>query len=71
MLTLVAANAPHVLAAIRVTCSVLWFTSPFLASSFAPFVYIFLLRPRAGIERIVVPRYSGAGPTLGAVPRLV
>ena len=47
MLVLVAANAPHVHAAIRVAFSVLWFTSPFLASSFAlSFVYIFLLRPR-------------------------
>ncbi|MEZ5362976.1 MAG: hypothetical protein R2748_11700 [Bryobacterales bacterium] len=58
MLVLVAANAPHVHAAIRVAFSVLWFTSPFLASSFAlSFVYIFLLRPRAGIERIALPCY--------------
>lgn len=58
MLVLVAANAPHVHAAIRVAFSVMWFTSPFLASSFAlSFVYIFLLRPRAGIERIALPRY--------------
>ena len=58
MLVLVAANAPHVHAAIRVACSALWFTSSFLASSFAlSFVYILLLRPRAGIERIALPRY--------------
>jgi len=58
MLVLVAANAPHVHAAIRIAFSVLWFTSPYLVSSFAlSFVYIFLLRPRAGIERIALPRY--------------
>ena len=36
----------------------LWFTSPFLASSFAlSLAYIFLLRARVGVERIALPRY--------------
>jgi hypothetical protein len=53
MLVIVAANTPHVHAAIRIAFSVLWFTSSFALS----FVYIFLLQPRAGIERIALPRY--------------
>ena len=58
ILVLVAANAPHVHAAIRVILSPLWFTSPLLVSSFAlSLVYIFFLRARAGIERIALPRY--------------
>ena len=61
MLVVVAANAPHIHAVIRVAFGVLWFTSPYLVSSFAlSFVYIFFLRPRAGIERISLPRYPEA-----------
>ena len=61
MLVVVAANAPHIHAVIRVAFGVLWFTSPYLVSSFAlSFVYIFFLRPRAGIERISLPRYPDA-----------
>ena len=63
----VAANAPHVHAAIRVAF-IVWFTSPFLASWFA-LSFVHILRPRAGIEPSRC-RATPSQPSFGVVPRL-